>query len=678
MARQRQFTNKGDTSDSRPGEEASGLDASNEFASLRPNPGYEGGGDAPDPAKELESGRLNGAEAVDRARGARACEGKVIGVEGAAIAGWAWDPARPYDPIEVEVFAGSVQVGRGSADKFDLDLAKAKLGNGMHRFEIFLDRLPAGAAPFVLRVVISGTDIELYPSITLPTLDDAEHLFSGSEYLGRVTGVVNGMLCGWVLNGRNPHERPVLTLHDGSQTLLTQAAGESVTAATDPGVTTGAYRFELALPVSLLDGGQHLLSVSVGESRRNLAGSPVLFGPSDVASVGRSLASVFDELQRLDRRVESLQPVADFTFFERQMTARVLDRVDMLLNIHRDSIEREMAVMRRQLTHIIAHVPEMESDVILPLPAAVSIEDEPIAVDSTFNAQERSPPLLTYDLSTRTAGVTLSGGLKWSGSGMASGVSIVGSGRIELDGSVSAPASLILSGEGAKDPFEFCGIVTAFDGHSVSGRVDIFDTEAWTFIGTTIGSAARELAGRGLTIQYLSEFERPGGSLALKRIAVFAPGRVPARINSLVPNACVVNLGAEHTGSGWHPVEAGRRGGICWMGGRSEVSFHLRRSRSYRLSIPEVRALTSDIMPKLQISLAGVPVEIEVSPLQEDQTAFAVKGECSLPDDAGENLVLRLSFPREYVRSPRDLGLNEDRRPLTIAVRAVALSVADR
>src|SRR5215469_14358965 len=97
----------------------------------------------------------------ERAASTAGLEGKVVGLEGDRITGWAWDSTRPYDPVEVELFVGSVLVGRDKADKFDLELAKAKIGNGMHRFEIRLDRIPAGSPPFVLRAVIPGTEVEL-------------------------------------------------------------------------------------------------------------------------------------------------------------------------------------------------------------------------------------------------------------------------------------------------------------------------------------------------------------------------------------------------------------------------------------------------------------------------------------------------------------------------------------
>jgi hypothetical protein len=44
-----------------------------------------------------------------------------------------------------------------------------------------------------------------------------------------------------------------------------------------------------------------------------------------------------------------------------------------------------------------------------------------------------------------------------------------------------------------------------------------------------------------------------------------------------------------------------------------------------------------------------------------------------VPFEGGETLTLRLTVPEAFVKSPQQLGLNDDVRPLTIAVRAIAL-----
>ncbi len=603
-------------------------------------------------------------------------EGGIIGIADDKIVGWAWDPANPYESVGIELFADGLLVGQGKADRFDIELAKAKRGNGMHRFEVHLDRLPASRPPFTLRAVIAGTEVELHPSITLATLDEAERLLSGSEYLGRLTGIANGMLSGWVLNRRNPHEQPSLTLRDGDAEILTQAVIERTNAVIDAGVTANVFRFELPLPLSLLDGKQHLLSVSVGTSRRALAGSPILFGPSDVASVGRNLATSLEWLQQLDRRIDALQPSVDLPQFERQITHRILDRVDMLLNIHRDAIEREMAVLRRRVSQLAALSPGLEPDVIPPVTGIAAIEDEPAPGPTAFKAIERAAPLFLYDLTTKPATARPGGDMRWS-EAVATGIAIRGNGYIQLDAVVAGPASIMMRGTGARDPRELCGITPVFQGRPLAGRFDINEAHEWTYVGTSLEGAA-ESAGDGvLEIRYLADLSVPSGTLFLNEVAIFQPGRIPARLDPTPPRTTIVNIGASEVSNGWHAVEAGARGGFCWMGARAEIVLRVKRTGSYSLQIPEARPLSPEIMSKLEVFLDGVPMRLEIAPLAPDASVFRIEGQCELPDDGAEALVLRLSFPSQSVKSPMELGLNDDRRPLSVAVRAVALTALD-
>jgi hypothetical protein len=52
------------------------------------------------------------------------------------LTGWAWDPARPDEPVDVAVLDGEQVVLRFKADRFRQDLAKAGIGNGRHAFSL--------------------------------------------------------------------------------------------------------------------------------------------------------------------------------------------------------------------------------------------------------------------------------------------------------------------------------------------------------------------------------------------------------------------------------------------------------------------------------------------------------------------------------------------------------------
>jgi len=50
------------------------------------------------------------------------------------IAGWAWSPAEPDRPIEIEIRADELVLARITADLFREDLLRAGKGNGRHGF----------------------------------------------------------------------------------------------------------------------------------------------------------------------------------------------------------------------------------------------------------------------------------------------------------------------------------------------------------------------------------------------------------------------------------------------------------------------------------------------------------------------------------------------------------------
>ncbi|HLY04345.1 MAG TPA: hypothetical protein VKR31_01215 [Rhizomicrobium sp.] len=599
-------------------------------------------------------------------------EGQVGGIVDGAIVGWAWDSKRPYDPLEVELYSGGILLARGKADRFDIDLARARRGNGLHRFELRLERLPGQAPPFVIRAVIAGTERELHPAITITTLQQAEDLLSGSEYIGRITGIENGMISGWVYNRRNPHELPVLTLRIGGNPVLSLPAGDQVVMADEEGTTNTVYRFRLPLPANVADGQLHVLSVSAGNTDRELAGSPVLFGPSDLASMSRGLIMTADRLTRIERRLDLLPVPGDIVTFENSIISRLLARFDTLLNIHRDGVERELALLRRQISDLMTQVPIRDPDVIEPAEPVTAIDAHTLQPESAFTPLGRSMPLAGYELEEPTAAVKLYGAFGWPKRGKATGILIAGDGRLELDRSFDAKVSIVLSGRGARSRTEFQGMVVAANGSPMSGRFDMAANGDWTFIGTQI-DAAPEGAARGISIKYLPDIAKASGEVSLHSILVFGAGRAPEHVGSVAPEGVVINVGGDNMGHGWYPVEPGARGGYCWMGEEGVISVRVRQSGFYRVAIPEIRPLSPDIISRMHVSLFGEPLKLELSARPEDSSTYraiatGVAGRSSEPDSQ-----LRISFPRDAIKSPMQLGLNNDLRPLSIAIRSVAV-----
>jgi hypothetical protein len=139
----------------------------------------------------------------------------------------------------------------------------------------------------------------------------------------------------------------------------------------------------------------------------------------------------------------------------------------------------------------------------------------------------------------------------------------------------------------------------------------------------------------------------------------------------------VINLGMEGAEGGWHDVEAGERGGICWMGEWGEVPLIISPAKSYVIRIPEIIPLVPEVVSQLQLHLDGEPVVTKIAKRDGDTPAFSLEGTCIPRTPRNGKFMLRISFPKESVKSPLELGLNQDRRPLTIAIRCVAVGVGD-
>jgi hypothetical protein len=86
-------------------------------------------------------------------------KGKVDVVDSRHVTGWAWDPERPNEPINVDIYDGDKLLATVPADQFRQDLSK--LGNGKHRFLFPIPAELKDGQEHVIRVKITGTDIEL-------------------------------------------------------------------------------------------------------------------------------------------------------------------------------------------------------------------------------------------------------------------------------------------------------------------------------------------------------------------------------------------------------------------------------------------------------------------------------------------------------------------------------------
>ncbi|HTT83085.1 MAG TPA: class I SAM-dependent methyltransferase [Rhizomicrobium sp.] len=349
------------------------------------------------------------------------------------------------------------------------------------------------------------------------------------------------------------------------------------------------------------------------------------------------------------------------------------DRFEPVLN-SMEAIARMSYFHFRFNEHILRKVQDEPAfdEITRSLAGTTAPEDVPEAITTVSNF-EVSDPAAMYDLASRSEAATPSGGLEWSAPDRPPGIRIGNAGAIELIGAIAAPATIVLSGTGAKDPYEFFDMRLAFDGHRLIGRFEVGEAGNWSFVGMTKNGSIEEEAVCRLSVDHRSGLRFQDG-LTIERISVFRPDHRPSARNGIAPAFTIVDTGYAADSKGWYCGDAAQNGGYCWMGPAGESLLHLKQSSSYRLVMPEVRALTEDLLRELRVTLGETPMTIRVDPYPGQASIFSIVGECAVPAAAGKELKLKISFPEDSVLSPHDLGLNEDRRRITIAARSFAVA----
>ncbi|MGE0682733.1 MAG: glycosyltransferase [Candidatus Binatia bacterium] len=133
------------------------------------------------------------------------------------VSGWAWDPAKPTEPIDIEILDGDVVVLRVPADRFRTDLRDAGVGDGRHGFSI---RNLVGILPFSrhrvrVRRATDGRDLPGSPKwVVQPRMDDQAVQFIDTVFGSAVASATSpddliqplGQLLGYLNEMINAHE----------------------------------------------------------------------------------------------------------------------------------------------------------------------------------------------------------------------------------------------------------------------------------------------------------------------------------------------------------------------------------------------------------------------------------------------------------------------------------------
>jgi hypothetical protein len=121
-------------------------------------------------------------------------EGTVDMLHAGAIVGWVWDPAQPDRVVSVDVYDGSILLGRTLSNIPRDDLREAGIRNGLCGFRFDLPSSLLDMKSHIIRVVASGTDVDLPnsplrfgPSLISPIMEEVSRL---RQQVGQLSALV--------------------------------------------------------------------------------------------------------------------------------------------------------------------------------------------------------------------------------------------------------------------------------------------------------------------------------------------------------------------------------------------------------------------------------------------------------------------------------------------------------
>ncbi len=242
-------------------------------------------------------------------------QGALLGIREDGIAGWAWNPAAPHETLEVEVLANGELAGVARAELFEPSLAEQGVGNGSHAFRFLLGQVPD--LPCRIEARIPGTRAPLPGGLVLDGLSQlATALRPEVRFEGQVDEYRLGRIHGWVVDRCRPGARVRVALRDWKEILHYVVADIHRPGLEQSGKGDGRCAFALRIPVTLLDGGEHTLRITVEDLDWELPNGRIVFDPatarnlvevvvpwrSDVARIDTALSRLDELISRVEQR----------------------------------------------------------------------------------------------------------------------------------------------------------------------------------------------------------------------------------------------------------------------------------------------------------------------------------------------------------------------------------------
>lgn len=232
-------------------------------------------------------------------------QGELLGIRPDGIAGWAWNPATPHQPVEVEILVNGKPAGNVRAEIFDQNLAERGIGNGSHAFRFHVDHIPSLPSRISMRV--ADTETELPGAFTVSSL---EALAPAVEPSVRFTGAVDdlrpGRIHGWVIDNCRPGAKVWVALRDWKEILCYVKADVYRKELEIAGRGDGRCAFAIHIPVFVLSGRQHTLRVTIEDVDWELPGGRINFDEKAARALMEVIAPWRADVARIDNAINKL------------------------------------------------------------------------------------------------------------------------------------------------------------------------------------------------------------------------------------------------------------------------------------------------------------------------------------------------------------------------------------
>jgi subtilisin family serine protease len=183
-----------------------------------------------------------------------------------AIAGWAWSPAQPNTPVNVDIYDGVTKLSTVPANLFRQDLFSAGKGNGYHGFVYTTPSSLRDGLTHSIKVTIEGTQNALGAS--------PKSLLCANSLSGYHDTATCSLIEGWAWDSTIPNTPISVDIYDGSTLLMTVPANLYRADLASSGKGNGVHGFSAATPVSVKTSTPHTITVKAAGTTRSLQATP--------------------------------------------------------------------------------------------------------------------------------------------------------------------------------------------------------------------------------------------------------------------------------------------------------------------------------------------------------------------------------------------------------------------